>query len=196
MIRSGLLAANRLGAALQSRQRNLYYRALGMQLRGYVWMRAVEVPREHPAIELEAGCALDRGVVLLCSGPAREAPKIAIGARSYLNRHVFLDATQQLWLGRDCAIGPGCYLTDHDHGREAGIPPLAQPMVTLPTCIGDRVWIGANATVLKGVTVGNEAIIGAGSVVTKNIPAAGIATGVPAKVKTFKTDSRSNDKGL
>jgi len=187
MIRSGLLGANRLGVALQSRRRNLYYRALGMQLRGYVWMRAVDVPREHSAIELEAGCALDHGVVLLCSGPAREPPKIAVGARSYLNRNVFLDAAQSLSLGRDCGVGPGCYLTDHDHGGEPGTPPLAQPLVSEATCIGDRVWIGANATILKGVTIGAGATIGAGSVVTGDIPAEAVAVGVPARVQKVKS---------
>jgi acetyltransferase-like isoleucine patch superfamily enzyme len=46
----------------------------------------------------------------------------------------------------------------------------------------DRVWLGANVTVLKGVTIGNDAVIGAGSVVTKDIPTGAIAVGVPAKV--------------
>ena len=50
------------------------------------------------------------------------------------------------------------------------------------TTIGDRVWLGAKVTVLKGVTIGNDAVIGAGSVVTKDIPPHGIAVGVPAQV--------------
>ena len=191
MIRSGLSGTNRLGAALQSRRRNLYYRALGMQLQDYVWMRAVEIPREHPAIELEAGCALDRGVVLLCSGNSLGQTKIAIGARSYLNRGAFLDAAQSLSLGRDCGIGPGCYLTDHDHGGEPGAPPLAQPLVSKPTRIGDCVWIGANATVLKGITIGDGAVVGAGSVVTRDIPAEAVAVGVPARVQKVKSGSAS-----
>jgi acetyltransferase-like isoleucine patch superfamily enzyme len=57
----------------------------------------------------------------------------------------------------------------------------------VPTFIGDRVWLGANVTVLKGVSIGDDAIIGAGSVVTKNIPEKAIAVGVPAKVIRYRS---------
>jgi acetyltransferase-like isoleucine patch superfamily enzyme len=52
---------------------------------------------------------------------------------------------------------------------------------------GDRVWIGANVTILKGVTIGNDAVVGAGSVVTKDIPEKAIAVGVPAKVIKYRS---------
>ena len=65
---------------------------------------------------------------------------------------------------------------------EANTPPLAHPLIAQPTELCDRVWIGANVTVLKGVTIGEEAVVGAGSVVTKDIPPRAIAVGNPAKV--------------
>ena len=61
-------------------------------------------------------------------------------------------------------------------------------MVSIPTQIGDRVWIGANVTILKGVTIGNDAVIGAGSVVTKDIPEKAIAVGNPAKVTKYRQE--------
>jgi acetyltransferase-like isoleucine patch superfamily enzyme len=61
-------------------------------------------------------------------------------------------------------------------------------MISSPTKIGDRVWIGANVTILKGVTIGNDAVVGAGSVVTKDIPAKAIAVGNPAKVIKYRQE--------
>ncbi|MBD2001064.1 acyltransferase [Leptolyngbya sp. FACHB-541] len=165
-----------------SRWRNIYYRSLGVKLHGYVWMRQIEVPRNFDEIEIEAGASLDQGVVLLCSGESQSHPKIYIGTQTYINRNTFLDASLSIIVGRQCAIGPNCYITDHDHGLEANLPPLEQPLISKPTCISDRVWLGANVTILKGVTIGNDAVIGAGSVVTKDIPERAIAVGVPAKV--------------
>ncbi len=167
---------------LKSRWRNIYYRFLGVKLNGYVWLRQVEIPRNYSDIEIEANCALDRGVTLLCSGEALTHPKILIGANTYLNRHTFIDAILSVTLGHDCAVGPNCYITDHDHGLDIQLPPLQQPMIANKTKIGDRVWLGANVTVLKGVHIGDDAVIGAGSVVTKDIPAGAIAVGVPAQV--------------
>lgn len=181
----------RVVEGIKSRWRNFYYRVLGVKIHGYVWMREIEIPRNFVAVELAAQCALDRGVVLLCSGDAQAHPKIFIGTRTYINRNTFLDAVQSITIGIDCAIGPGCYITDHDHGQNLKFPPLQQPLVAKPTRIGDRVWIGANVTVLKGVTVGDDAIIGAGSVVTQDLPAGTIAVGVPARVIRDRTASIS-----
>jgi acetyltransferase-like isoleucine patch superfamily enzyme len=166
---------------VKSRWRNLYYRIMGVKLHGYIWMRQIEIPRNFSEIEIEHDCALDRGITLLCSGESLGHPKIYINAHTYINRNTFLDAILSITIGKHCAIGPGCYITDHDHGQDLSLPPLQQPMIAKPTQIGDRVWIGANVTVLKGVTIGNDAVIGAGSVVTKNVPAGTIVAGVPAK---------------
>jgi acetyltransferase-like isoleucine patch superfamily enzyme len=173
-------------AGIKSRWRNFYYRRLGVKLTGYVWMREIEIPRNYSDIELEGGCSLDRGVVLLCSGEPLPHPKIRIGASTYINRHTFIDASLSIAIGRECAIGPGCYITDHDHGLDSDLPPLTQPLISQPTQMGDRVWLGANVTVLKGVTIGQGAVIGAGSVVTKDIPEGAIAVGVPARVIRYK----------
>ena len=55
-------------------------------------------------------------------------------------------------------------------------------MIPAPIVLGKRVWIGSNSTILQGVTIGDNAVIGAGSVVTKDIPAGCIAAGVPARI--------------
>jgi acetyltransferase-like isoleucine patch superfamily enzyme len=176
---------------VKSRWRNLYYRMLGVKLQGYVWLRHIEIPRNYQEIELAAGVSLDRGVVLLCSGPATGSVKIHIGAGTYINRNTMLDATQRLEIGNQCAIGPGCYLTDHDHGMDPALPPLDQPMISSPTRLEHEVWLGARVIVLKGVTIGARAVVGAGSVVTKDIPADAVAVGVPARVVRYRSGKSS-----
>jgi acetyltransferase-like isoleucine patch superfamily enzyme len=174
---------------LASRWRNVYFRLLGMRMNGYIWMRAVEIPRFHQCIELTR-CSLDRGVVLLCNGtdPRNDrAIKISIGEGAYLNRGTFLDANESIVIGGHTAIGPGCYITDHDHGDDPTRPPLQQEMIAKPTRIGEWVWLGAHVVVLKGVTIGARTIVGAGSVVTKDLPPDVIAVGVPAKVIRART---------
>jgi acetyltransferase-like isoleucine patch superfamily enzyme len=153
-----------------------------VRLRGYVWLRAIEIPRNHAGIELDGGVSLDRGVTLLCVGPSGGEPKIVIGGGTYINRNTVLDAAESLVIGRECAIGPGCYLTDHDHGFAPGTAPLSLPLVSKPTRLGDRVWLGANVVVLKGVTIGTGSVIGAGSVVTRDVPPGCVAVGNPARV--------------
>jgi acetyltransferase-like isoleucine patch superfamily enzyme len=178
----------RILEGLASRWRNVYYRSRGVRLQGYVWMRSIEIPRNFSDIELAAECSLDRGITLLCSGESLSHPKIIIGTGTYINRNTFLDASLKIHIGRECAIGPGCYITDHDHGTDVSdrLSPLAQPLISQPTQLGDRVWVGANVSILKGVTIGDDAVIGAGSVVTKDIPAGAIVVGVPARVLRYR----------
>lgn len=176
----------RIRKGLNSRWRNFYYSVLGVKFQGYIWLGNIEVPRNFSDIELAFGCSLDNGVVLLSSGEGANQPKIHIGASTYVNRNTFIDASLSIKIGEKCGIGPNCYITDHDHGTEANLPPLEQPLISRPTQLCDRVWLGANVTVLKGITIGEDAVIGAGSVVTKDIPAGAVAVGVPAKVIKYK----------
>ena len=177
-----LINGEQIIQGLKSRWRNAYYGSLGVNLDGYVWLRKIEIPRNYADIKIESNCALDRGVTLLCSGQLSAQPKILIGANTYINRHSLIDAIALVRIGKDCAIGPSCYITDHDHGLQLGFTPLEQSMIAEATQIGDRVWLGANVTVLKGVTIGDDVVIGAGSVVTKDIPSSTIAVGIPARV--------------
>ena len=97
-IPTALKAIKRIISGLASRWRNIYYRALGVKLNGYVWLRAIEIPRNYADIAIEANCALDRGVTLLCSGESSLQPKISIGADTYINRYSLIDANR---LGQD-----------------------------------------------------------------------------------------------
>ena len=172
---------HRLGMGAASRLRNLYYRGLGVRMGGYVWMRAVEIPRNWGDICLGVNCSLDRGVTLLCSGP-ETGDKIRIGGDSYINRGTMLDAHRKIWIGERVMVGPGCYITDSDHGMKAGQSVKEQPMVKGEVVIEDEAWVGANVTILKNVRIGRGAIVAAGAVVTKDVGMNEMVAGMPAKV--------------
>jgi acetyltransferase-like isoleucine patch superfamily enzyme len=175
----------RLQTAIGSRFRNLWFRALGVRLEGYVWMRRISIPRQWSDITLKEGTALDEGVVLLSSGaPCQD--KIIIKSGTYINRFTMIDASEQIEVGQNCMIGPHCYITDHDHAHGAGKLVSEQPLVGKPVRIGNDVWIGAGVIILKGVTVGDGAIIGAGSVVTKDVAEGTKVVGVPARELAFR----------
>jgi len=181
MIVTAINFVRRLRTGLRSRWLNVYFKLMGVKIKGYVWLHAIEILRDHHNIELDR-CMLDRDVVLLCSGPAMNGIKLSIGEGTYINRRTMLDVTESLTIGKHVAIGPGCYITDHDHGLDPALPPLQQPMLSKPTRIGDWAWLGAEVVVLKGVTIGERTIVGAGSVVTKDLPPDSICAGVPARV--------------
>lgn len=167
-------------AGAASRARNLWFRALGVRIEGYAWLRRISIPRNWGDVWLEPGVALDDGVVLLCSG--KPAPgKLRIGAGTYINRHCILDASDRIEIGAQGMIGPHCFITDHDHAHDPGSPLSKQPLISKPTRLGRNVWVGAGAIILKGVTIGDNAVIAAGAVVTKDVPRETIVVGVPAR---------------
>jgi acetyltransferase-like isoleucine patch superfamily enzyme len=102
---------------------------------------------------------------------------LRIGKGTYLNRNTVIVAQKQVEVGRDCRIAWDVVIMDSDlhevHGR---------PIDNKPVVIEDNVWIGCRSIILKGVRVGTGAIVAAGSVVTKNVPAYATVGGVPARV--------------
>ncbi len=167
----------RLLQGIASRSRAVFYGSLGVKFDGACWLRAIEIPRGHSDIRIANGVQLDRGVTLLISGKSRDVEKIVIGRAAYLNRSTMIDASERIEIGTNAMIGPFCYITDHDH-----VIGSADDLVSEPTRIGERCWIGAHVTILKGVSIGDDTVIGAGSVVTKSLPPRVIAVGNPARI--------------
>ncbi len=89
-----------------------------------------------------------------------------------------LSARTSIKIGRGTMIGSGALIMDHDAHP---IPLTGTQVATAPVSIGARVFIGARAIILKGVTIGDGAVVGAGAVVTKDVPAAVIVAGNPAR---------------
>lgn len=106
---------------------------------------------------------------------------IKIGKNFYGNFNLtFLDCTL-ITIGDYVMMAPGCVLTTATHPTDA-TQRLSGVEYALPISIGNYVWLGCNVTVLPGVTIGEGAVIGAGSTVTKDVPAYTVAVGVPARV--------------
>lgn len=108
---------------------------------------------------------------------------IRTGTNVFLGPYVTIYGHGGVEIGDQTLVSMKVTILSSNHtvpGREKEI--RAQPDILLPTKIGRDVWIGANAVVLGGVTIGDGCVIGAGSVVTKDLPAYAVAMGVPAGV--------------
>jgi tetrahydrodipicolinate N-succinyltransferase len=135
----------------------------------------VRVVRLHPRTSVRLGddVLLSHGVRLhLRDADAR----IEVGDGSFLNYRTEIVAHARVTLGRGCLLAWDVQVVDSDSHRVDGRPHTA------PVTIGDDVWIGARATVLKGVTVGDGAVVAAGSVVVADVPAHALVAGNPARV--------------
>ena len=106
-----------------------------------------------------------------------ENAKLNLGS-GYINRNVKIRCFKEITIGNNVAISENVTIWDSDAHTIIG----KEAEMTQPIHIGNNVWIGNNVTILKGVTIGNGAIIAAGAVVTKDIPEACLAAGIPAKV--------------
>jgi acetyltransferase-like isoleucine patch superfamily enzyme len=105
--------------------------------------------------------------------------RLEIGDRTVLNYGVDICATKLVRIGTDCLLGTHVIILDNDFHVVADHErvPEARPVI-----IGNGVWIGNRAMVLPGVTIGDGAVVGAGSVVMSDIPARTLAMGNPARV--------------
>jgi acetyltransferase-like isoleucine patch superfamily enzyme len=105
-----------------------------------------------------------------------EGAEVSVGSETYLNRRVEITCKRRVTIGKKCAISWDVLITDTDYHRIDGGEDTA------PVTIGDHVWIGARAAVLKGVTIGDGAVVAAGALVTRDVPAGALVGGVPATV--------------
>jgi len=114
---------------------------------------------------------------------------IRLGARCGINPFTLLSGMGGLTIGDDVRIGSHCAILSSTHRFESvEVTIREQGVQKRETIVESNVWMGHGCTVLGGVRIGSGAIIGAGAVVTRDIPSGSIATGVPAKI----TGSRSS----
>ena len=131
-------------------------------------------------LELGEHVLLEPDVWLTSPAPGR----IRIGGGSFLNLGVQVAAVELVEIGAHCMLANGCFVTDGSHrfdDRDRAVP--WQGFTSKgPTRIGDNVWCGAHVVVTSGVTIGERCVIGANSVVTRDLPPFSIAAGAPARV--------------
>jgi acetyltransferase-like isoleucine patch superfamily enzyme len=121
---------------------------------------------------------LDSGAELISQG------QLTVGQNFVMNGYSRVIAHERIDIGDNVVVARFVSILDHDHAfnRNATGDLVFNGYITAPVRIGNNVWLGDKVSILKGITIGDNVIIGANSVVTKDIPSNCIAAGIPAKV--------------
>lgn len=183
--------------------------------RGYVDPTAA---LHHPDVVLGPHVFIGERVVIYRAH--RDAGPVALGSRVHLHRDTIVEVGRggrleigadthvqprcqfaafeaPIVIGAEVQIAPACAFYPYDHGFAPGIPIRRQPLRTRGgIVVDDDAWLGVGVTVLDGVRIGRGAVIGAGAVVTRDIPDGAIAAGVPARVVGGRDDSAAKPKAL
>jgi acetyltransferase-like isoleucine patch superfamily enzyme len=123
------------------------------------------------------------GVSTLIGAKVFDEPTLTVGNNTHLGYMLTINVGRDVTIGANVLIGDRVTIMSYDghptNPVERRLP--APPESSKPVLIGDNVWIGANCTILKGVKIGEGAVVASGSVVTANIPPRSIAIGNPAR---------------
>ena len=115
-----------------------------------------------------------------------------LGAKSVMGQECTISAYQHVSIGRECIIADRVMMIDFDHGMvEVERPIREQGIYKRNVDVGHNVWIGYGACVLRGVTVGDNCIVGTNSVLTREVPENAVVAGVPARVIRMREAPRS-----
>ena len=135
-------------------------------------------------IELGDNVTIEKNSILICTGVIADMGKgIKIGEGTGINANAFLGGQGGIDIGRNVIIGPGVKIFSENHTfSDINIPIKNQGTSRKGVIIKDNCWIGANVTILDGVTIGCGSVVAAGAVVSKSIPENVVAGGIPAKI--------------
>lgn len=156
------------------------YRSVGMRLPHTFWPLGDVFSSVRRALLLGMGCSVGSGCEIEPHVDVGFSPRLRIGNRCQINQNV---AMKSAVIGDNVMIAPGVVFLDRLHRFNRVDIPMALQGETerLITEIGSDVWIGQNVIVMPGIRIGEGAIVGAGSVVTKDVAAWSIVVGVPAR---------------
>lgn len=114
---------------------------------------------------------------------------VTIGDRCLIGRQSSIVGHFDITIGNDVYFGPNVYVTDQNHSvDDLDVPIGRQSAGEKAVSIGDGSWLGANVVVLPGVTIGRHVAVGAGAIVTSDLPDHAVAVGNPARVIRIATD--------
>ncbi|HYM55395.1 MAG TPA: acyltransferase [Solirubrobacteraceae bacterium] len=118
--------------------------------------------------------------------------EVSIGAKTVIGQECTISAYQRVSIGRECIIADRAMLIDFDHGvTEVDRPIRLQGIYKRDVRVGHNVWMGYGACVLRGVSIGENSIVGTSAVVTKDFPANAVLGGVPARLIRMREAPRS-----
>lgn len=157
-----------------------YYKIIGLQTNGFVKLTKPYFTWPHK-VKFGKNCTLEHNVFFKHDGPYSDEKSIVIGDSVFIGAYCEFNIKQKITIGNNTLIASGSRFIDHDHGVKKNDLIRLQHCSEHEIIIENDVWIGANVIVLKGVKIGTGAVIAAGAVVNKSIPAYEVWAGVPAK---------------
>lgn len=169
---------------------NSYFLCLRLNCKRVLFRGSPNLILGMDLIEIGEDTIFGKGIILAANkkyGAQVFSPKIKIGKRCDFGDFLNITACEEISIGDDVLMGRWITISDNAHGmfekEDLFIPPKKRKIyIKGPVKIGDNVWIGDKATVLSGVEIGEGAVIGANSVVTKNVPPYSMAVGKPATI--------------
>ena len=177
---SGFVIRFRYLAKFAAIARHCFYYMLGMKIGKKTVIPKIHTTWPHQVAIGEA-CILEHNIYFKFDGIWRPGTSIYIGNHVFIGTSCEFNIKCSIMICDHCLIASGCRFIDHDHGSLIGKLMRIQDGPEKPIRIGSDVWIGCNVVVLKGVNIGDGAIVAAGAVVTKSILPNEIWAGVPAK---------------
>ncbi|MBD8042644.1 sugar O-acetyltransferase [Arthrobacter sp. Sa2BUA2] len=138
-----------------------------------------EPARVRELLSRLTGRPVDETVALFPPFSADFGRNITLGKRVFINSGCRFQDQGGITIGDDCLIGHNAVLATLNHDLS---PSRRADMHPAPITLGRNVWLGSNVTVLPGVSIGDDSVVAAGAVVTKDLPARSLAVGAPARV--------------
>jgi acetyltransferase-like isoleucine patch superfamily enzyme len=160
---------------------NLMYMFLLKKIGSRSFIHPLASLRNHKQISIGDNVVINKNVTIWVGS-------LTLGNNIQINPNTCIYG--RVIIGSNVMIAPNCMIASGNHGMEiTGEPMIAQKSTSKgPIRIGDDVWIASNSVLLDGVNVGNGAIVGAGSVVTKDVPPMAVVVGNPARVISYRCD--------
>ena len=153
-------------------------------MRLYYFLRCRAFVSARAEVEASSNVILGRGTVISSFTKVKARGLFVTGRHCQVAANCFISAADGgIRLGDDVLLGPSVSIFSANYKYDQlGVPLQRQGYVSKGVRIGDRVWIGGNSVILDGVTIGDDAIVVAGSVVTANVPDRAIVQGNPAGI--------------
>ncbi len=108
---------------------------------------------------------------------------LSIGDKTVFGSNIVVNCQLDIEIGRECLFADWIYIADFDHIFDEPHEPIrSQGIETSPIKIGDGVWVGEKSTILRGVTIGDGAVVGAHALVNRDVPPGAVVGGTPARI--------------
>lgn len=159
---------------------------LGITNQGSFLPKSTHITWPH-SIQIGKNCIVKEDVILHVDGPYDESIRIKIGNNVFIGNNAEFNITSMVSISDDCQIGSGVKFIDHNHGMRKDLPIRQQACTSKEIKVHSDVWIGSNTIVLEGVKIGQGAIIGANSLVNRDVPEYEVWAGAPVKFIRART---------